>query len=98
MSGKKLVVEPIRKKPFEWQLGGVVAVYFQLLLALAWFLALPADISSVHIARLFAALGLLATWRYTWWFTHSPFNVPKKLSIGALSYQVPTPFMLTRMS
>jgi glycosyltransferase Alg8 len=70
VSGKKLVVEPIRKKPFEWQLGGVVAVYFQLLLALAWFLALPADISSVHIARLFAALGLLATWRYTWWFTH----------------------------
>ena len=43
-----------------------------------------------------AGLGLVASVIHIV-CSHSLFSVPKKLSIGALSYQVPTPFMLARM-
>ena len=63
-------VKPVEKQPFQWSFVAVALVYFQLVGALAWFLVLPLDVSSPYIARLFAALGILAIWRYAWWFNH----------------------------
>jgi len=70
VTGNDPVPAPISKRPFHWSLRAALIVYLQFLLAAAWILALPLDISGPHIGRLFSALGLLAAWRYSWWMTH----------------------------
>ena len=56
---------------FEWRLRDLFALYLYFAVLVGGILALPVDV----IRRLtehgvFGGLGLLGTWRFTWWFTH----------------------------
>ena len=60
----------VEKRPFEWRMADVFAVYIMFMAVAAWCFVLPLDYSKPYIGRLFGALGILAIWRYGWWFTH----------------------------